>query len=430
MIRDKNKIYAELVSTEIALVPNDLVQNKYVVSAGNRDIKIFNPGPKRIIITDTDGNASSFSYNQANKLIGIDQNTKLVLFPQITDDPPTGREFVALVSGSLNPSAALVSKAVTLEGPAWYEIQVTGAGGGGGAGIGRYHSPASFLNGTKGGRGGSYIGLIKIYANTIAYIEAGNAGGGGDGIIWQNNIPSGTNLGGAGGRNLIVHSSIGNAGINPIYSPIGDIPETQLGGLGINGGARGGNARATHGNITEEPIIADTRGAGGSGGGANGPFGGIGGDSIYEDNFGILDSCSGGAGGAGGGLGAGGAGGGTAPSKPISYGAGAGGSGVLKNVNDYTYSAGGGGGGGASRFACGDLIIICGGGGGGAGAGFGGWKLSTEGGHGTNNINNTIGNGAMGGEGGLGYNRNDNKSFHNCKGEHGYGGMVRIWRCV
>ena len=444
MIRDKDKIYVELNSPDIVLVPSDLVKNKYVVSGGDRNIKAFNPGAKKIMITDSEGNAASFSYNQPNRLIGTDSNGNLELIPQAPPVPPPNR--ILLVDTLASGITQLV---LPLDPYYWYEVEIIGAGGGGGCGFGRDHAligqAGDFLDGTKGGDGAYIKKLFKLSMPVNATIMVGSGGVRGRGLGWWSAVGASNvapvantfNYGGNGGRTPILPVDTPvepNDGLNPVYQFDGLLsPNSRLGGIGVNGGANGGDSYVDIGNIGVDPVPSDTQGVGGSGGGANGPYGGKGGTSDYRDNAGVSGSAAGGGGGAGAGLEVGGAGG--YHNRPDysgrSFGGGGGGWGVVIGLDCYHLSSGGGGGGGASVFQWGDNIIICGGGGGGAGAGYGGEKHCTPGEPG---ISNTEGYTVAenGGFAGTGCNFADivgTSITKVCNGGNGGIGIIRLWRC-
>lgn len=79
MIRDSQKIYGEPNDINTVLANNELGSNHYVVGAGNKGVKEYNPGSKRILLIDENGNATSISYDMANKAIGTDENGNIVL---------------------------------------------------------------------------------------------------------------------------------------------------------------------------------------------------------------------------------------------------------------------------------------------------------------------------------------------------------------
>lgn len=434
MIRDKTKIYGEPNLPYVVTVEPDLIANKYVVTAGSRKLKPYNPGGKRIMTTDINGNVSSFNHNQPNKLVGVDQNGQLTLFPKIPTEIPTGRVLVVDKSGADNLDGPLRCISVTLEAPYYYEIEISGAGGGGGGGIGRNTTNIGLISGTDGGDGGYYKGIFLLPTPTIADICPGNAGGRGGGLIYVKTLSginiSGVNYGGEGGRSPHLYVGLGGHGSNPVADIAYAGPEYKAGGIGINGGANGGDVRSELGNV------GNVIGIGGSGGGANGPYGGNGGKSIYINNTGLFGAGSGGGGGAGGGFGYGGNGGGNTGVAVIGYGVARGGGsggagfGSYDNPGDSDFSAGGGGGGGGSRFVCGNIQILCGGGGGGAGAGYGGINKSTNGGHGINNINDEVGGANNKGIKGPGLNIASATYNHDCRGTRGGVGRIRIWRCV
>ena len=434
MIKLNGKVYAELIPEEVVLVQDNLLSGKLVVSAGERNVKSFNPGPKCIIITNSASKASAFSYNQPNKVIGINQNGELSLFKRLPVSPPQGRLLIVESVGNTIPEGALTDMVLTLEGGHWYEIEVLGAGGGGGSGIGKHSDELydSVLpeDAKPGGDGGYYKGFLKLQIGLSVRLRPGNSGGGANGITWYKNgayyasVLRGNNKGGDGGRTALL--AVLPGGANDGLAPNNVEADTKLGGSGINSGANGGTSSVTPG-LADEVI-----GCGGSGGGANGAYGGAGGDSIYEDTEGILGSCSGGGGGAGAGLNIGGDGGGTNPSQPYSFGAGAGGTGIVKPTNNYTKSGGGGGGGGSSVVESSEFVIIAGGGGGGSGAGYGRTNSSTPGGNGLNNQDASVGNGALGGYGGKSYILSSlpHLAIVSCDGATGSPGVIRIWRCI
>lgn len=79
MIRDKDQIYGEPNDPNTVLSETELPVDTFVVGAGNRGVKQFVPGAKRIIVTDSYGNASSISYDIANKALGTDENGNIVM---------------------------------------------------------------------------------------------------------------------------------------------------------------------------------------------------------------------------------------------------------------------------------------------------------------------------------------------------------------
>jgi len=429
MIKINGKVYGQLIPNDVVLVAENLVLNKLVVGAGGRTVKSFNPGTKRIITTNGAGKASSFSYNQPNKIVGINQNGELTLFNRVPAFPPDGRQLIVESVGKSIPVGTLTDTSLTLEGGWWYEIEVLGAGGGGGSGIGR---DVGFVPapGTDGGDGGYYRGFVKVFAPLNVRLRPGNSGGAGLGIEWAKiagvivNL-GGTNRGGDGGRTALLDvedPTLPGDGLAPDNT--GGAGVEKLGGDGANSGAIGGDS------IVQTESGALVIGCGASGGGANGPYGGDGGASVSIVST-RPNSGSGGAGGAGAGLNVGGDGGGTNPSKPQSYGGGGGGNGFVKPVNDYSWSGAGGGGGGASVLQIGDELVLCGGGGGGAGAGFGDFNDSTKGFDGTNNQDLAVGGGAKGGKGGLSYRLSLIPEGHNviCSANVGNPGVIRIRRC-
>lgn len=85
MIRDKNKIYGEANDPNTVLAAGTLGVDRYIVGAGNKGVKQFAPGAKRILITGADGLAGSFAFGTPNKAIGTDGNGNLVLLDQVTE---------------------------------------------------------------------------------------------------------------------------------------------------------------------------------------------------------------------------------------------------------------------------------------------------------------------------------------------------------
>lgn len=79
MIRDNNTIYGEPNDPNTVLSESELPVNTFVVGAGNRGVKQFAPGAKRLLVTDSYGNASSISYDIANKAVGTDENGNIVM---------------------------------------------------------------------------------------------------------------------------------------------------------------------------------------------------------------------------------------------------------------------------------------------------------------------------------------------------------------
>jgi len=437
MIRDKDKIYAEIVSSNTVLVPDDLLKNKYVVSASGFNVKTFNPGPKRIMITNANGDADSFSYNQPDKLIGVDGNGRFELVSQAPSVPPPGRVLILETTSYAH---------IQLEPFYWYEVEIIGGGGGGGAGVGRWHDgDSAFLKGTAGGAGAYLKTAFKTNVFTTAIFRPGTGGKKGSGTSWimVGTTPTPTtnidryNRGGDGGKMAIQPGMVespaqANDGADPVYMFNGTLtPLIKTGGAGINSGANGGDSEMELGHVVDEGSVpSDAQGVGGSGGGGNGLYGGDGGKSKYTGNTGVARSASGGGGGAGGGLAYAGDGGGTVPSKPIGYVGAGGGNGVFVSPDDYTLSSGGGGGGASSIFQWGLHFIVCGGGGGGAGAGYGGVNESTPGADGTCS-ETSYSSANNGGVAGIGVNFNDmmDGDFISPNGGTGGNGIIRLWRC-
>lgn len=95
MIRDNEKIYGEMNDPNTVLTTGTLESGKFVVGAGNKGVKTFDPGAKRILYTNASGEAQGFNFNTANKVIGTDASGNLVL-----RDMPTGKNVIdILVSG-------------------------------------------------------------------------------------------------------------------------------------------------------------------------------------------------------------------------------------------------------------------------------------------------------------------------------------------
>lgn len=114
MIRDKNKIYGEMNDPNTVIATGTLTPEMIIVGAGNKGVKTFDPGAKKIIYTDTSGIPKGFSYNTANKVIGTDSSGNLVL-----KDMPTGNKITdilvssASISGSSTISATVYNQPYT-----------------------------------------------------------------------------------------------------------------------------------------------------------------------------------------------------------------------------------------------------------------------------------------------------------------------------
>lgn len=85
MIRNGNKIFGEANDPNTVLANGELANNKYVVGAGNKGVKQYDAGNKKLMITDVYGNVSSISYNVPNKCVGTDMNGNIVM-----REAPTG----------------------------------------------------------------------------------------------------------------------------------------------------------------------------------------------------------------------------------------------------------------------------------------------------------------------------------------------------
>lgn len=91
MIRDKNRIYGEMNDPNTVLASGTLAANKFLVGAGNKGVKTYAPGAKRVLTTDENGDVSSFEYGTPNKAIGTDASGNLTLLDIV--DPTTFFEF-------------------------------------------------------------------------------------------------------------------------------------------------------------------------------------------------------------------------------------------------------------------------------------------------------------------------------------------------
>lgn len=432
------KLYGEPNPDTETTSDNELLIGKFIISDPGKKIKSFNPGPKRLLVTNDETQFGSFYFGEPDKLVGV-ENGVLTLYPDIPFTPPLGRVKITDSEGSQSAIKGFTPIVnVTLE-PGWYEVEVKGAGGGGGGGIEVDALPEIHGKGGNGGNGGYYKTTFYILTPTNASLQPGHAGGPGFSRVYENVWgtlvrSNGGNLGiyGVGGRSVYTFGSKGNNGQYTASLITGQ----KDGGVGINGGANGGD------------ILTPSSGmgvhAGGTGGGANGPFGGKGGSCVLWDGYSTTfgSPALGGAGGAGGGNGNAGVGGrnGEFMTNPDGFGGGGGGDGYVYGLD--LVSAGGGGGGGASRFVCGDLEIIAGGGGGGAGAARGfvpSGVIANKGNDGKNNMNANAGGGSAGGVGPNG------KLFINpingsilippgssvdLSGKAGQPGKVTLWRCV
>ena len=79
MIRNGNKIFGEANDPNTVLANGELKANQYVVGAGNKGVKQYDAGTKKLMITDIYGNVSSISYNVPNKCVGTDLNGNIVM---------------------------------------------------------------------------------------------------------------------------------------------------------------------------------------------------------------------------------------------------------------------------------------------------------------------------------------------------------------
>lgn len=445
MIKDKNAVLAQVNSPTEVTSEAALVINKFVVASNStRKLEAYNPGAKRIMFVGPSNYVDSFYYGQPNKLVCVDNGTLSLQNDPSTDAPPDRQLVQEWLGNNTN------ERTITLE-PGWYEVEVIGGGGGGGGGARAmvYHAIKPSTGG-DGGAGGRCNHIFLLNTPTQAKIVAGGGGLGGGGRRYSN--VGGTlhtmedYTGGEGGKysGPFLFLTPPNNGINANWDAIAG---TYLGGVGEDGGARGGNIIAP-----EDYFII-----GGTGGGAVGPWGGNGGDiqvpanSTYRSAY----SALGGAGGAGGGLGLAGKGGssvstsGPVPAAAAGSGASGGNAAALGVGSIINGRPGaGGGGGGASRFICGDIDIVAGGGGGGAGGSFditddNNTQHAGNGAPGENNMNNDKGggdiDGGKGGQGAAGYVVVDGPTgtimispgnpLH-LKGSVGYIGAVRLWKRV
>lgn len=430
MIRSKNKIYGEANHEETVISVGTLTAHRYVIFDNEKRLKIFSPGNKRIMITNSLGEADSFVYtNGFNAYVGTNGLGQLKFYEKTTlpVSPPANRTLVREVIGSAIPDGPASEVRVNLLPNYWYEIEVVGAGGGGGGGVFFMNYPY-LSRGGKGGGGGYFKGIFSITKPTTAIIHAGNSGGGADGFIRRHAygqvIQSGSNKGGIGGRHIPI-----------VPDAKGDDGDGHYGGNMVDhDSSRGGNTCSS----PEQGYD------GGGGGGNNGPLGGRGGDFVGSPSY-----YRGSGGGAGGGLyGIGGDGaddifpGGTRPGSK-GLGGGGGGNGYISNAlgAGHTSSGGGGGGGGATRVKIGTIYIDCGGGGGGAGGGDSGsyyeQYVVEDGENGQANDfagpfqSDTTGVADNGGAGGL--SKSDNLvptvgQLFSCVGGNGGYGKVTIWR--
>lgn len=92
MIRDKDKIYGEANDPDTVVVYDPessytLHPGRLLVGAGNKGIKVFNPGPYKLIYTDGSSYPQSLDYHVPNKLVGTNASGQLVLkdLPELSD---------------------------------------------------------------------------------------------------------------------------------------------------------------------------------------------------------------------------------------------------------------------------------------------------------------------------------------------------------
>ena len=60
------------------LANGELKADKYIVGAGNKGVKVYDAGKKKVMITDEFGNVSSISYDVPNKCLGTDMLGNIV----------------------------------------------------------------------------------------------------------------------------------------------------------------------------------------------------------------------------------------------------------------------------------------------------------------------------------------------------------------
>lgn len=460
MIKINNKVYGEKNHPNTVIADKKLTPGKFVYREAKL-IKSLDTTGQGILIIDSNGKPTTYPITEPNVLIGTDSTGKLTHFKldRLPDEVPPNRHKISEISGNI--ISGINHRTIILEGPAYYEVEVFGAGGGGGgSGIIRMDQGAQInasSPGSKGGAGGYYKKLFSVLQDTVAVLLPGNSGGGGMGHVIDHRtssvIVTRIGTGGTGGRNY--ESSI----IDILYKGTDGTNIKTVRRLGGNTSdptstvGRGGHA----GNGEEGFAFNSLMGA--AGGGTSGNLGGAGGDAFITSSgwpTGTIDGYSYGAGGGAGGSGLGpsedrvGAGGKFEHLDPsnnvlftieggLGYGGGGGGAGSTRVYPDGNegyieadwHSAGGGGGGGASRFTTGDIDIICGGGGGGAGTNeF--YALLGIGKPGTNNQPDAVpGGGSQGGLGGQPINYfNPVNDIVNSHGQAGKPGKIVVWKCV
>lgn len=79
MIRDKDRIYAEVNDPNTVLASGSLVNGQVIIGTGNKGVQTYVGSNKSLLYQDTAGNLNSLPYNQASKLIGTDVNGNLTL---------------------------------------------------------------------------------------------------------------------------------------------------------------------------------------------------------------------------------------------------------------------------------------------------------------------------------------------------------------
>lgn len=79
MIRSKLKIFGEANDPNTVLATGTLTNDQLVVGAGNKGIKSFIPGARKLLYTNASGELKAFDYSTPNKLIGTNSTGDLIL---------------------------------------------------------------------------------------------------------------------------------------------------------------------------------------------------------------------------------------------------------------------------------------------------------------------------------------------------------------
>lgn len=143
MIRDNEKIYGELNDPNTVLATGTLTNGKPIVGAGNKGVKVYDPGSKKILYLDASGLLNGFNYNVANKIVGTDASGNLVL-----KDMPTGKNVIDILVSGASSSGGNVTTNV-------------------------YNQPYDSISTGEGARnmldGAGNISIVKLYKSADTY---------------------------------------------------------------------------------------------------------------------------------------------------------------------------------------------------------------------------------------------------------------------